>query len=106
MPASTASACSHELRERDAVALEDAALNEFDLSFLGSEEMLALIPPPRLVRLGMRLRTPKLADLEDRIMEIADEADVDDDDPESHFEKVIDAINRLEDMEIDSDGSY
>ncbi|BCH19947.1 hypothetical protein MesoLjLa_67980 (plasmid) [Mesorhizobium sp. L-2-11] len=92
-----------DLRESDAVALEDAALNELDLSFLDSEEMLALIPPQRLVRLGMGLRTRKLPDIEERIIEIADRADLDGD-PESHFEKVIDAINRLEDMEIDSNG--
>ncbi|MET3520958.1 hypothetical protein [Mesorhizobium abyssinicae] len=92
-----------DLRERDAMALEEAALNELDLSFLDSEEMLGLIPPQRLVRLGMELRTRKLPDIEDRILELAGEADLDED-PESHFEKIVDAINRLEDMEIDPDG--
>lgn len=92
-----------DLRESDATTLEHAAINEFDLSFFDSEEMLSLIPPERLVRLGIRLRTRNLPYIDTHIAEIADDADIDED-PEGHFEKFVDAINRIEGMEIDSDG--
>ena len=91
------------LREQDAEKLEDAALSSLDLSFFDLEEMLALIPPGRLVRLGVQLRTLKLPEIEDLITEIGNDADLDAD-PDAHFEKITDALNRIEEMGIDPDG--
>ena len=64
--------------------------------------MLALIPPLRLVGLGLELRTTILPSLEDRIDEIAADADLDDE-PESHFEKLLGMLNRVETIGVDTD---
>lgn len=66
--------------------------------------MLELIPAERLVRLGIKLRVHRLPDIEDHIVEIADDADLDED-PEGHFERVAGAMDRLERMDIDPDGA-
>ena len=64
--------------------------------------MLALIPPLRLVGLGLELRTTILPSLEDRIDEIAADADLDDE-PESHFEKLLGMLDRVETIGVDTD---
>src|SRR5690606_1838298 len=92
-----------DLRERAAVALERAATDEFDLSFFDNSAMLELIPGERLVRLGMTLRVQRLTELEDKISEITDDADLDED-PESHFEKIATALTKLEDLKLDDEG--
>ena len=92
-----------DLRERAAVALESAAEDEFDLSFFDNSAMLELIPAERLVRLGMMLRVQRLSELEDKISEITDGADLDED-PESHFEKIANALTKLEDLKVDDEG--
>ena len=93
-----------ELRERAATALEHAAISSFDLSFFDNDQMLELIPAERLFRLGITLRARRLPDIEDHIVEIADDADLDED-PEGHFEMAASAMDRLEQMEIDPDGA-
>ncbi len=92
-----------DLRERAAVALERAAADEFDLSFFDNAAMLELIPAERLVRLGMTLRIQRLPELEDKISEITDGADLDED-PESHFEKIANALTKLEELMVDDEG--
>ena len=93
-----------DLRERAAVALESAAAEEFDLSFFDNSAMLELIPAERLVRLGMTLRVQQLTELEDKISEITHGADLDED-PESHFEKIANALTKLEDLKVDDEGA-
>jgi len=92
------------LRERAADILESAAITNFDLSFFDSEELLELIPAERLVRLGIKLRNHRLPKVEDHIVEIADEANLDED-PESHFERVTGALDLLERMDLDPEGA-
>ena len=86
------------------MALEHAAISSFDLSFFDNGQMLELIPPERLFRLGITLRARCLPDIEDHIAGIADDAALDED-PEGHFEMAASAMDRLEQMEIDPDGA-
>ncbi len=75
-----------EYRQTDmATRLEKAAMSDFDLSFWENEDILRLIPPKRLIALGIRLRVDALVNAPDRIAQIAEEADLSED-PESHFE--------------------
>jgi hypothetical protein len=72
-------------------------MSDFDLSFFEVEDILRLIPPGRLVALGVRLRVDTLVQAPDRITAIAEEADLSED-PESHFEhfsKGLDILTKL-----------
>ena len=84
-----------DLRENAASRLENAVENNFDLSFFENEDILALIPSKRLVSLGIKLRTQILPNASEHIGELASNADLDDD-PESHFELVSEALRILE----------
>jgi hypothetical protein len=57
-----------------------------------------------LVGMGMGLRTTVLPSLEDRIEEIAADTDLDEE-PESHFEKLLDVLNRVEAIGVDADAA-
>ena len=50
----------------------------------------------------MRLRTTILPSLEDRIDEITADADLDDE-PDSHFERLLDLLDRVEAIGVDAD---
>jgi hypothetical protein len=89
-----------DLREKAALLLESAALNQLDLSFFADETMLALIPPARLVALGMALRSSVLPDLDDRIGEIVAEADLDEE-PDSHFKKLLGLLDVVEELDVE-----
>jgi hypothetical protein len=93
-----------ELRDASANELERAAADDLDLSFFDDELMLALIPPERLVRLGIALRVSRLPEMESRIETIADKADLSED-IESLFEKPSDFLKRLEQMDLDDEGA-
>ena len=93
-----------DLRSEAADELERAALRNLDASFFGEEDMLALIPPLRLVGLGVGLRTAVLPSLEERIDEIAADADLDEE-PESHFEKLLGVLEHVEAIGVDDDAS-
>ena len=95
---------SDELRDASAGDLERAAINELDLSFFDDEPMLALIPPERLVRLGVALRAAKLPEMVSRIEAITEEADLSED-IESLFERPSDFLKRLEQMDLDDEGT-
>lgn len=89
------------LQDETASRLEGAATLTFDLSFFEEESMLRLIPPVRLLALGIRLRVDTLIKARGRIAEIAEEADLNDD-PESHFEHISRGLDTLEELpEID-----
>ncbi|MBN9597044.1 MAG: hypothetical protein J0G36_17035 [Afipia sp.] len=93
-----------DLRMEAADSLESSALVDLDASFFEEEEMLALIPPLRLVGLGISLRAKILPSLEERIDEIATDADLDEE-PESHFKKLLGVLDCLEAIGIDADAA-
>lgn len=90
-----------DLRMEAADNLESSACSNLDVSFFDEEDMLTLIPPLRLVGLGLALRTTVLPSLEERINEIVDIADLDEE-PESHFKKLLGMLDRLETIGVDS----
>ncbi len=90
------------LRLVAANSLETAALSELDMSFFAYEDMLALLPPVRLVGVGLALRTQVLPTLEEKIDEIAAEANLDEE-PDSHFKKLLGALDCIEKMEVGLD---
>jgi hypothetical protein len=90
------------LRHEAAENLESAALSEFDVSFFADLETLALILPLRLVGLGLALRTVVLPSLEERIDEIAADADLDEE-PENLFKKLLGLLDLLEEIGGDLD---
>lgn len=91
-----------DLRQEAADRLESAAQDELDASFFAEEDMLGLLSPLRLVSMGMRLRTTVLPSLEDRIDEITADADLDDE-PDSHFERLLDLVDRVEAIGVDAE---
>ena len=66
--------------------------------------MIGLLSPLRLVSMGMGLRTKVLPFLEGRIDAIAADADLDDE-PESHFVKLLDLLERVEAIGVDADAA-
>lgn len=89
----------------DAVdSLESAAVRDLDVSFFGEQDMLALIPPLRLVGLGLALRSTILPSLEGRIDEIAADADLNEE-PDSHFKKLLDVLDRIEAIGVDREAT-
>lgn len=93
-----------DLRLEAADSLEHAALTDLDVSFFGEDEMLALIPPLRLVSLGFALRTTVLPSLDERIEAITADADLDEE-PDSHFEKLLAVLDRVEEISIDPEAA-
>lgn len=93
-----------DLRMEAADNLESAARNDLDVSFFDEANVLALIPPLRLVELGLALRTAVLPSLEERIDEIAAHADLDEE-PDSHFKKLLDVLDRVEAIGVDADAA-
>lgn len=67
--------------------------------------MLALIPPLRLIGLGLALRTTVLPSLEDRIDEIVADADLDEE-PDSHFKKLLAMLECVEGIGVDADSAF
>lgn len=86
-----------EIREEAASLLEKAALVDFDLSFFHDSSLLSLIPPERLLSLGMKMRGSALPRLGDKIADIGAQADLDEE-PEDLFTSVKDGLRQLERM--------
>jgi hypothetical protein len=93
-----------DLRLEAANRLESAAHDALDASFFEEEDMLGLLSPLRLVSMGMGLRTTVLPSLEDRIDEITADADLDEE-PDSHFKKLVDLLDRVEAIGVDVDAA-
>jgi hypothetical protein len=93
-----------DLRLEAADTLESAALKGLDVSFFDEDTMLALVPPLRLIGVGLALRTTVLPSLEARIDEIAADADLDEE-PDSHFKKVLAILDRVEEIGVDADAT-
>lgn len=91
-----------DLRQEAADRLELALQDGLDASFFEEEDMLSLLSSLRLVRMGMELRTKVLPSLEDRIDVITTDADLDDE-PDSHFKKLLDLLDRMETIGVDVD---
>ncbi|MFG6565856.1 hypothetical protein ACGYLI_16690 [Sulfitobacter sp. 1A13421] len=92
------------LREEAADRLVSAVQDELDTSFFEEEDMLGLLSPLQLVGMGMGLRTTILPSLEDRIDEISSDADLDDE-PDSHFVKLLDFLDRVEAIGVDTEAT-
>ncbi len=87
-----------ERRDRFAEHLEKAVVEDGDLSCLEVPDVLALIPPIRLVALGLNIQADLLPSVESRIEEAADECE-----PDRYFEGAFDkwagGIAALEELE-------
>lgn len=92
------------LREEAAYWLELAVKDELDASFFEEEDVLGLLSPLRLISMGMGLRTTVLPSLENWIDEIAAAADLDDE-PISHFVKLLHLLDRVEAIGVDADAA-
>ena len=84
--------------------LESAVLDGLDVSFFEEAQMLALIPPLRLIGVGLALRTNVLPSLEERIDEITVDADLDEE-PDSHFKKLLGVLDCIEEIGVDTDAA-
>ena len=93
-----------DLRSNVADQLECAVLKGLDVSFFDEPQMLAVIPPLRLIGVGLALRTTVLPSLEERIDEIAADADLNEE-PESHFKKLLRVLDRIEEIGVDVDAT-
>lgn len=91
-----------DLRREAASSLKSAALSDLDMSFFAERGMLALISPLGLVGLGLALRTNLLPAIEEKIDEIAADADLDEE-PDSHFKKLLGALDCIEEMDVELD---
>jgi hypothetical protein len=93
-----------DLRSDVADKLESAVLNGLDVSFFEEPHMLAMIPPLKLIGLGVSLRTTVLPSLEERIDEIATDAGLDEE-PDSHFKKLLGVLDCIEAIGVDTDAT-
>lgn len=83
------------IRSEVAYELERIALHELDASFLDNEDILALLQPTQLLRLGVQLVAALASDVPDRISEIEDEANPDFDIPDQ-FDQVRSFVEQLQ----------
>jgi hypothetical protein len=83
------------LRPKVSQRLEAAVVEDFDLSFFQDDDILALIPPSRLLTLAINLRVETLPAVPDRVAEAAQEADLDIE-PEDHFENFTNGLDIVE----------
>lgn len=93
-----------DLRSDAADKLESAVLNDLDVSFFDEPQMLAVIPPLKLIGVGLALRTIVLPSLEERIDEIAADANLDEE-SDSHFKKLLSVLERIESIGADADAT-
>ncbi|MEQ1871364.1 MAG: hypothetical protein ABL961_15225 [Vicinamibacterales bacterium] len=84
-----------DLQDTTASELETAALDLFDLSFFDEPAILRLVPPRKLVALGLRLRTEALVELPERITSAGGEADASDS-ARGVFGRFSDGLDTLE----------
>ncbi|AZC58094.1 hypothetical protein [Pseudomonas chlororaphis] len=93
-----------DLRSDVADKLESAVLNGLDASFFEEAQMLAVIPPLKLIGVGLALRTTVLPSLEERIDEITADADLDEE-PDNHFKKLLGVLDCIEAIGVDADAT-
>ena len=85
-----------EIRLEVAYELERIALRDLDASFLSSDDILALLQPTQILRLGVQLVAALTSVVPDRISEIAENADLDSDVPDQ-FDQVRSFVEQLHD---------
>jgi hypothetical protein len=89
-------------QDRTAERLKEAVLRDFDLSFFENDDILSLIPPQQVIVLGIKLRSEALVEAPSRMVNIAEEADLNED-PESHFENYsrgLDILGEFEELDV------
>ncbi len=91
-----------DLREEVACELEQAAIRDFDISFLREDDILGLFTPPRLIKLGAILLKMLDGPLSDRIQEIEADADPEEDIPDQ-FDEARTFVDRLSEFFEDDD---
>lgn len=84
-------------REETARFLEEAALDNFDLSFVEDAGLLHLIPPQKLFALGFKVRRLMEQDIETLVSQIGEDADLDND-AESNFETFNEGLRIVEEV--------
>lgn len=93
-----------DLRSQVSDRLESAVHHDLDVSFFDDSQLLAVIPPLRLIGMGLALRTSVLPSLDERIDEIATDANLDEE-PDSHFKKLLGMLDRIEAIGVDADAT-
>ena len=84
-------------RDETARLLEEAALENLDLTFIEDDDLLRLIPAKDLFALGAKVRVSLELEIEDRISDIGSSADLDDD-AESNFETIAEGLRIFEEV--------
>ena len=84
-----------EIRSEVAHELERIALYDLDASFVHNEDILALLQPTQLLRLGVQLVAALASVVPNRISEIAEEADLESDIPDQ-FDQVRSFVEQLQ----------
>lgn len=88
--------------------LEDAALEELDLTFIENDALVSLIPAKKLFALGAKVRMFIEKELEDRISNIGSDADLDGD-AEGNFETILEGLRVFEEvteLDVDNDNAW
>lgn len=93
-----------DLRSNAAKRLEAAVLVSLDVSFFDEPKMLVLMSPLTLISVGLALRATVVPSLEERIEKITVDADLNDE-PESHFKKLLNVLDRIEEIGVDEDAT-
>lgn len=84
-------------QEETALLLEEAALENLDLTFIEENDLLSFIPPRDLFALGAKVRMLLDTDIEGKISDLGSDVDIDDD-AERVFETVSDGLRIFEDV--------
>lgn len=84
-----------EIRSEVADELERIALQELDASFLDDDDILALLQPTQLLRLGVQLVAALASVVPNRISEIEEDADPDSDIPDQ-FDQVRSFVKQVQ----------
>lgn len=91
-----------DIREIASSQLEHAAIEDLDVSFLNEDEILALLKPTRLLSIGAQLVGMLNENISDRINEITESADPDQDIPDQ-FDVVRSFVDQLRNSLADND---
>ena len=97
-----------DCRDETARLLEEAALENLDLTFVEDEALINLIPAKNLFALGAKVRMFLEVQIENRIFDIGSSADLDED-AESNFETLNEGLRVFEEatnLDVDNDDPY
>ncbi len=97
-----------DFRDETVRLLEEAALENLDLTFIEDEALVSLIPAKSIFALGAKVRMFLEEEFEDRILDISSGADLDED-AEGNFETVMEGLRIFEEvtgLDIEKDDTY